>query len=99
MSKVSLQEHLALCAQRIKVFTNQQLLDFTQATLDALKEMAEAKADKSALTEGLAQKADKEATEQAIAKKANADDVKAALAFFSAAGLYVDTDGDIAQKD
>ena len=94
MSNVSLQEHLALCARRIKVFTNQQLLDFTQATLDALKEMDEAKADKSALTEGLAQKADKEATEQAIAKKANA-----ALAFFNAAGLYVDTDGDIAQKD
>ena len=46
MANFTLQAHLLLCAQRAKTFTNSKLLEFNEAVVDALEEMADAKADK-----------------------------------------------------
>lgn len=40
MSKVTLQDSLLLCAQRIKTFTNEGLLELNEAVYAALVEMA-----------------------------------------------------------
>ena len=115
MSKVTLQEHLLLCAQRAKTFTNENLLELNEAVIGALEEMASElekkanssdvntalsrKADQAAMTTALNEKANSVNVSEALGLKANTADVKNALAFFNAAGLYVDTDGDIAQTD
>lgn len=115
MSKVTLQDSLLLCAQRIKTFTNAGLLELNEAVYAALVEMANAistkadqtettnalnqKADQTAMTEALNKKADQTATTNALNLKATKEEVKSALEFFASAGLYVDDDGDIAQED
>ena len=115
MSKVTLQDSLLLCAQRIKTFTNEGLLELNEAVYAALVEMANMistkadktettnalslKADQTAMTEALSKKADQTATTTALNEKATKTETKSALEFFAAAGLYVDDDGDIAQKD
>lgn len=86
MSEATLQEHLRLASLRAKTYTNSKLVEFNTAVVDALEEMADLKADKQAMTTALAGKADK-------------TDTNALVAFFNAAGLYVDEDGDIAQTE
>lgn len=115
MSKITLQEHLLLCAQRSKTFTNENLLELNEAVVDTFEEIVDElgkkanssdvntalskKADQEAMMAALNQKANSANVSQALALKANTADVQSALAFFNAAGLYVDADGDIAQKD
>ncbi len=115
MSKATLKEHLLLCIQRIKTYTNEQVLELNEAVVASLEEIVEAlegKADQSAMTTALAGKADAQTTKDALNAKANSTnvsqalslklntaDARSALAFFDAAGLYVDKDGDIAQTD
>lgn len=86
MSSTTLDELLKLCSQRAKAYTNEKAVQFNEAVVAALEEMAELKADQSAMSTALQGKTDK-------------TDTNAALAFFNAAGLYVDADGDIAQAD
>ena len=86
MSEAALQEHLRLCSQRAKAYTNEKAVQFNEAVVDALEEMAELKADQKATTAALSGKTDK-------------TDTNALVAFFNAAGLYVDEDGDIAQTE
>ena len=73
MSGAVLEEHLRLCSERTKTYTNEQNIKFNTAVVAALQEMAALKTDKS--------------------------DTDAALSFFTASGLYVDADGDIAQRE
>ena len=91
------------------------MLKLNEAVVAALEEIVEAlegKADQSAMTTALAGKADAQAMTDALNAKAdslnvsnalslklNTADARSALAFFNAAGLYVDNDGDIAQTD
>ena len=86
MSEAALQEHLRLCSQRAKAYTNEKAVQFNEAVVDALEEMAALKADQKATTLALADKTDK-------------TDTNALIAFFNASGLYVDEDGDIAQTE
>ncbi len=115
MSNATLKEHLLLCAQRSKTYTNVQVLELNEAVVAVLEEIItalEGKADAESVNTALASKADAQAmttalntkanstnVSQALALKANTVDVQSALAFFNAAGLYVDKDGDIAQED
>ena len=46
MSEAALQEHLRLCSQRAKAYTNEKAVQFNEAVVDALEEMADVKADK-----------------------------------------------------
>ena len=46
MSEATLSEHLRLASQRAKTYTNEKLVEFNEAVVDALKEMADVKADK-----------------------------------------------------
>ena len=46
MSEAALREHLRLVSQRAKTYTNEKLVEFNEAVVGALEEMAEAKADK-----------------------------------------------------
>ena len=115
MSNTTLKEHLLLCVQRLKTYTNSQVLELNEAVVAALEEIVDAlegKADAESVNTALAGKADAHATTEALntkanstnvsnalALKANTADVSGALAFFSSSRLYVDTDGDIAQRD
>ena len=115
MSNTTLKEHLLQCVQRLKTYTNEQMLELNEAVIAALEEIVTAldgkvdsesmntalagKADAQATTAALNQKANSTNVSQALALKANTADVQSALAFFNAAGLYVDSDGDIAQTD
>ncbi len=102
MSNITLKEHLLLCVQRLKTYTNEQMLELNDAVVATLEEIItvlEKKADESAMTTALSTKADATSTTQALKTKANVTDVQSALDFFKAAGLYVDSNGDIAQTD
>ena len=115
MSNATLKEHLLLCIQRLKTYTNAQVLELNEAVVAALEEIIDAlegKADQSEMTTALAGKADAQAmtvalntkanstnVSQALSLKANTSDVSGILAFFEASGLYIDADGDIAQRD
>lgn len=46
MSEAALQEHLRLCSQRAKAYTNEKAVEFNTAVAGALEEIAELKADK-----------------------------------------------------
>lgn len=46
MSEAALREHLRLVSQRAKTYTNEKLVEFNEAVVGALEEMADAKADK-----------------------------------------------------
>ena len=69
---IILTRHLRRVANSARIYTNGELNEFAQATLDALAELDDAKADKTEITD--------------------------MLAFFTASGLYIDEDGDIAQQ-
>jgi hypothetical protein len=113
MSNTTLKEHLLLCVQRLKTYTNSQVLELNEAVVAALEEIIDAlegKADSESVNTALAGKADAQATttalnskadssnvSQALALKANTADVSGALAFFNSSKLYIDADGDVAQ--
>lgn len=46
MSEAALREHLRLVSQRAKTYTNEKLVEFNEAVVGALEEMADVKADK-----------------------------------------------------
>ena len=46
MSEAALSEHLRLASLRAKTYTNEKLVEFNEAVVGALEEMAEVKADK-----------------------------------------------------
>ena len=46
MSEAALQEHLRLASLRAKSYTNAKAVEFNEATVAALEEMADVKADK-----------------------------------------------------
>ena len=46
MSEATLSEHLRLASQRAKTYTNEKLVEFNEAVVGALEEMADVKADK-----------------------------------------------------
>lgn len=52
MSEATLHEHLRLASQRAKTYTNSKLVEFNEATVAALEEMADIKADKVSGTAG-----------------------------------------------
>ena len=89
MSEAALKTHLQLCIQRAKTYTNAQVLELNEAVIAALEEIVtalEGKADSSDMT-------------AALAGKADTTSVSSTLSFFSASGLYIDADGDIAQSN
>ena len=56
MSNVALKEHLQLCIQRAKTYTNAQVLELNEAVIAALEEIVEAletKADSSSVSSAL----------------------------------------------
>ena len=69
---ITLTRHLRRVASSARIYTNGELNEFAQATLDALEELDDAKADKTEVTD--------------------------VLTFFTASGLYIDEDGDVAQQ-
>jgi hypothetical protein len=46
LSEAALQEHLRLASQRAKAYTNEKLVEFNEAIVGALEEMADAKVNK-----------------------------------------------------
>ena len=46
MSEAALREHLRLTSQRAKAYTDAKDVEFSEAIIEALEEMADAKADK-----------------------------------------------------
>ena len=69
MSQATLKEHLLLCIQRAKTYTNEQVLELNEAVLAALEEIVEAlegKADEAEMTTALAGKADAQAMTDAL---------------------------------
>ena len=89
MANTTLKEHLLLCVQRLKTYTNEQVLELNKAVIGALEDII-------TVLEG---KADTDSMTTALAKKADVSDVSGVLAFFNASNLYIDADGDIAQRD
>ena len=114
MSNITLKEHLMLCAQRAKTYTNSQVLELNEAVIGALDEIVDvldtkadsetvstalaSKADSQAMTTALGSKANSSEVSQALSLKANSNDVSGVVEFFNSSGLYIDADGDIAQK-
>ena len=93
---IPLKTHLKAIAQRAKIRTNEQLVEFANATAAALEEMDSVKADKSSVETANAKvTADINALNNT---KANKADITTMLNLFNTLGLCLDADGDLAQK-
>lgn len=96
---ITLKTHLREIAQRSKIRTNEQLVEFANATAAALEEMDGVKADKSeldALKQELAAMKNGKVDKSEIS--ALKQDVAEMMAIFKALGLRLDADGDLVQN-